>query len=300
MSVVHSVIYDPSSGKASGVRVIDAETYETIEYTARIVFLCASALESTRILLNSKTERWPDGLANSSGQLGKNLMDHTMGGGARGVMPGNENLGEYGSPAARHLSAALRESYGRGSTSRLPARVCPTRAARHAPSGREDTRWRDSARNSSTHSALPAHGVSIWEASASACRASRTMSISTQRWWISGGFRRLRIHCQWSDNERKMLQEMAVQAGRDAGVDRSARRIVTCRRQSAGAHDPRNGHGTDGARPGDFRPQWLEPGVGCPEPLHDGRRLYDLPARIRTRASPTWRSRRGPRAMLSI
>ncbi len=96
MSVVHSVDYDPRTGKASGVRVIDAETNETIEYTARVVFLCASALESTRILLNSKSGRWPEGLANSSGHLGKNLMDHTMGGGAHGMMPGNENLGEYG------------------------------------------------------------------------------------------------------------------------------------------------------------------------------------------------------------
>ena len=76
--------YDAATGKASGVRVIDAETNEMIEYTGRIVFLCASALESTRILLNSNTARWPDGLANSSGQLGKNVMDHSMGGGARG------------------------------------------------------------------------------------------------------------------------------------------------------------------------------------------------------------------------
>ena len=95
-SVVHSVIYDPTSGKASGVRVIDAETQETLEFHGRLVFLCASALESTRILLHSATERWPDGLANSSGQLGHNLMDHTMGGGAQGNISGMDDKWVYG------------------------------------------------------------------------------------------------------------------------------------------------------------------------------------------------------------
>ncbi len=52
-SVVHSVAYDPRTGRASGVNVIDAESGEAIEFKARVVFLCASALESTRILLNS-------------------------------------------------------------------------------------------------------------------------------------------------------------------------------------------------------------------------------------------------------
>jgi len=82
-SVVHSVIYDERRGRAAGVRVIDGQTRQPLEFRARLVFLCASTLESTRILLNSKSTRFPTGLANSSGELGKNLMDHTMGGGAR-------------------------------------------------------------------------------------------------------------------------------------------------------------------------------------------------------------------------
>src|SRR2546429_2612363 len=85
-SVVHSVIYDEQRDRAAGVRVIDGQTREPLEFRARIVFLCASTLESTRILLNSKTPRFPTGLANASGVLGHHLMDHTMGGGANGTI----------------------------------------------------------------------------------------------------------------------------------------------------------------------------------------------------------------------
>jgi choline dehydrogenase-like flavoprotein len=61
-----------------------------------VVFLCASALESARILLNSKTRRFPTGLANSSGELGRNLMDHPFGAGARGTIPGMEDRKTFG------------------------------------------------------------------------------------------------------------------------------------------------------------------------------------------------------------
>src|SRR5437588_1355576 len=77
-SVVHSLIYDSASRKVTGVRVIDGQTKAALEFHGRIVFLNASTLESTRILLNSSTPEFSNGLANSSGQLGHNLMDHTM------------------------------------------------------------------------------------------------------------------------------------------------------------------------------------------------------------------------------
>ncbi|MBL8961227.1 MAG: GMC family oxidoreductase [Gemmatimonadetes bacterium] len=95
-SVVESVVYDARTGKARGVRVIDANTGEATEYQGRVVFLCASALESVRLLLNSRSTRWPEGLANSSGLLGKYIMDHTMGAGARGRVEGFENRREIG------------------------------------------------------------------------------------------------------------------------------------------------------------------------------------------------------------
>jgi choline dehydrogenase-like flavoprotein len=96
MSVVESVLYDATRHRVRGVRVIDAVTKTVTEYEARIVFLCASTLESTRLLLNSKSAAFPTGLANASGQLGRNLMDHTMGQGARGVIPGFDKRTYFG------------------------------------------------------------------------------------------------------------------------------------------------------------------------------------------------------------
>ncbi|WP_304516731.1 GMC oxidoreductase [Cecembia rubra] len=90
-SIVQSIIYDEQKGKAIGVRIIDAETNEVMEYFARIIFCNASALSSTQILLNSTSGRFPNGLGNDSGELGHNLMDHTYRIGAMGVVDGFED-----------------------------------------------------------------------------------------------------------------------------------------------------------------------------------------------------------------
>lgn len=87
-SIVHSLIYDPKTGKASGVNVIDAVTKKTLEFKSKIVFLCASALGSTFILLNSRSEQHPNGLGSSSEALGRYLMDHHLGCGASGDYEG--------------------------------------------------------------------------------------------------------------------------------------------------------------------------------------------------------------------
>jgi choline dehydrogenase-like flavoprotein len=81
-SIGHSLIYDDAKRRVTGVRVIDAATRRTTEYFARVVFLCASTLNSTAMLLNSPSARFPNGLGNDSGELGHNLMDHHNGGGA--------------------------------------------------------------------------------------------------------------------------------------------------------------------------------------------------------------------------
>jgi choline dehydrogenase-like flavoprotein len=75
-SIVHSIIYDEKKGKAVGVRVLDPESNQEIEFFAKIIFLNASTLGSTHILLNSVSSRFPNGLGNGSDQLGRNLMDH--------------------------------------------------------------------------------------------------------------------------------------------------------------------------------------------------------------------------------
>jgi len=87
-SIVRSLVLDPRSNRVSGVQVIDAQTRAERTYTARVVFLCASAIESARILLNSRSAKFPDGLANASGQVGRNIMDHIKWGGASGEMEG--------------------------------------------------------------------------------------------------------------------------------------------------------------------------------------------------------------------
>ena len=95
-SVAHSLMFDSKSRKVSGVRVIDAQSRQALDFKGKIIFLCASTLESARLLLNSATPEFPNGLANSSGQLGRNLMDHIMGGGASGRIPGNEDKTDIG------------------------------------------------------------------------------------------------------------------------------------------------------------------------------------------------------------
>lgn len=87
-SVVENLEYDKASGKVSAVNVIDANTKERIRFTGKLVFLCASTIASTQILLNSTSEHFPNGLANRSGVLGRYLMDHTSEVGSFGVMPG--------------------------------------------------------------------------------------------------------------------------------------------------------------------------------------------------------------------
>ena len=95
-SLVHSILFDSRTRKATGVRVVDAQNRASLEFQAKMIFLCASALESVRILFNSSTAEFPHGLANSSDELGHNLMDHIKAGGATGTVPANENRIELG------------------------------------------------------------------------------------------------------------------------------------------------------------------------------------------------------------
>ncbi len=75
-SIAYEIVYDDSSGLASGVKVIDAITKEKTFFKAAIIFNCASAIASAAILMQSKSERFPNGIGNDSGELGHNIMDH--------------------------------------------------------------------------------------------------------------------------------------------------------------------------------------------------------------------------------
>jgi choline dehydrogenase-like flavoprotein len=86
-AMVHTVLVDPDTRRATGVSYIDRATRQPREIRGRVVALCAQTQESTRILLNSATRQDPNGLANSSGLLGRGLMTHFADSGATGDLP---------------------------------------------------------------------------------------------------------------------------------------------------------------------------------------------------------------------
>ncbi|WP_186755755.1 GMC oxidoreductase [Echinicola salinicaeni] len=121
-SIVTEVLYDKESGKATGVRIMDAETKEYIEYYAKIIFLNASTLGTSWVLLNSVSDAFPNGLGNGSEQVGHNLMDHHFGVGASGKFDGFNDKYFYGRrpngiyvPRFRNISdSTMRDDYVRG------------------------------------------------------------------------------------------------------------------------------------------------------------------------------------------
>ncbi len=95
-SVVHSIIYDEQKQKAVGVRVIDANTKETFKYFAKVIFVNASTINTTLLLLNSTSSRFPNGIGNDSGALGKYLMFHNYRGRVYGEYDGMQDEYYYG------------------------------------------------------------------------------------------------------------------------------------------------------------------------------------------------------------
>jgi choline dehydrogenase-like flavoprotein len=95
-SIVTEVLYDRNSKRATGVRVLDAITEKVTDYTAKVIFVCASTLNSAWLLMRSATDVWPGGLGSSSGELGHNLMDHHFRVGAEGKIDGLLDKYYYG------------------------------------------------------------------------------------------------------------------------------------------------------------------------------------------------------------
>jgi choline dehydrogenase-like flavoprotein len=208
-SVVHSLIFDPKTRKVSGVRVIDAQTRNTLEFKARIFFINASTLESTRILLNSATPEFPNGLANSSGELGHNLMDHHMGAGASATMPGHEDMMPFGNrpngiyiPRFRNVKTkqkeflrgygyqggGSREGWGRGM--HMSGFGADFKNALKKPG-----QWRMS---------IGGFGE---------CLANHDNYVEIQKDKVDAwGVPTLKINCAWGENEHAMSRDIAVQA----------------------------------------------------------------------------------------
>ena len=135
-AIVHSIVHDPATGKVTGVRVIDSNTRETRTYEAKVIFCNASTIGTTQILLNSKSEAFPTGLANGSDMVGRNLMDHLYALSVVGMLPngpptyyhGRRPTGIY-IPRFRNISepADFLRGYGyQGSAMRVGWRAAAT------------------------------------------------------------------------------------------------------------------------------------------------------------------------------
>jgi choline dehydrogenase-like flavoprotein len=107
-SVVHSIIYNEKSGKASGVRVIDAHTMKATEYFAKVIFVNAACLNTNLILLNSISIRFPQGLGNDSGVLGKYIAFHNYRGFINATIDGFEDSYYYGRRPSNPLMPSFR------------------------------------------------------------------------------------------------------------------------------------------------------------------------------------------------
>ncbi|HKW63363.1 MAG TPA: GMC family oxidoreductase [Candidatus Acidoferrum sp.] len=209
-SVVRNLIFDPKARKVSGVRVVDSQSKNELEFKGRIVFLCASTLESSRILLNSATSEFPNGLANSSGELGHNLMDHHMGAGANGMMPGHEDKMPFGNrpngiyiPRFRNVDTkqkefirgygyqggGFREGWSRGTWMTGIGADLKNALKKPGP-------WR--------------FGVGGF----GECLPNHENYVEVDKEKLDAwGIPTLKIHCGWGDNERAMSRDISIQAG---------------------------------------------------------------------------------------
>lgn len=208
-SVVHSLIFDSNTRRVTGVRVVDGQTKAALEFKARIVFLCAGSLESARILLNSATTEFPNGLANSSGELGHNLMDHHMGSGAEGILPGHADKIPFGDrpngiyiPRFRNVRTKQKDfvrGYGyQGGSSRDDWTRGGTLAG-FGPSFKKTLTapgpW---------HFGIGGFGE---------CLPYRSNYVDIDHEKLDAwGIPTLRFHCQWSENELAMSCDIAYQA----------------------------------------------------------------------------------------
>lgn len=208
-AVVRHVTTD-GSGRADGVYYFDSESKQPREVKAKIVVLCASTLESTRILFNSANDRFPNGLANSSGVLGHYLMDHMYAIGAFGVMPSLDRKPELAQrpngvyvPRFRNLHGDKQKDFIRGYGYQGGENVTVYEHAYGTKGFGKDfkTAVRD---GNESHVSLYGFGEMLprWE---NRCYLDPE---AVDAWGIPV----LRIECEHGDNERAMAKDIVEQA----------------------------------------------------------------------------------------
>ena len=195
--------------RATGVRVVDAETNQTSEYFARVIFLCASAIASTLILLNSDSDRFPNGLGNDSGELGHNLMDHHFKVGRRRPVRRIRRPVLQRTASERHLHPALPQprrqvqAEGLHARLRLPGRRQPRQLGAR-DQGAERLRRRIQSRPDRAGPMAIRHRVmGRVPAVPREPHVSESEACAT-----SGGMPTVTFDCGWKTNELNMRKDM--------------------------------------------------------------------------------------------
>ena len=210
-SVVHSLIFDAKTRRVSGVRVIDANSRAALEFHAKVIFLCASALESVRILFNSATTEFPNGLANSSGELGRNFMDHIMEAGARATIPGNEDHITLGRRPNGTYVPRFRNIDGK---SRHPAFLRGYGFQGGAERGGWERGIREVGFGADFKKSVSRPGP--WEMSFGGfgeCLPNRNNYVELDKQTVDAwGIPSLKMHCAWGENELALRKDMQITA----------------------------------------------------------------------------------------
>jgi len=214
-SIVRHITVDPTSGKAKGVAFVDRVTRQEFEINAKVIVLGASTLESTRILLNSKSRQHPNGLGNSSGTLGHYLMDHFGGIGASGyfnILANRDATNEDGKtsglliPKFRNISKETKQQRfvrGYGFECGSGARMFPPFAKNASLTAGFGSEFKKRVRHYYT---TP---VSLTTRAEMLPRFENYAEIDPSGVVDAWGIPVLKMHIQYSDNEREMARDAA-------------------------------------------------------------------------------------------
>jgi choline dehydrogenase-like flavoprotein len=215
-SIVRHIVVDTTTGKAKGVAFVDRVTREEYEAQGKVIVLGASTLESTRILFNSKSRQHPTGLGNSSGVMGHYLMDHFGGIGASGffnVLAGRDPVNEDGKtsgllvPKFRNVSKETKQQRfirGYGFECGSGSRMYPAFAKNASLTPGFGSEFKKRIRNYYT---TP---VSMTTRAEMLARAENYAEIDPDGVVDAWGIPVLKIHIQYSDNEREMARDAAA------------------------------------------------------------------------------------------
>jgi len=205
-SIVSRVCYDSRNGLVCGVEAIDRQTKRVRELQAPLVVLAAGALESTRILLNSGGVEFPDGLANSSGCLGRYLMDHLTGVGATAIFPELQGkLFQAGRPTTTYVPRYRNINGDRATFAGGYAFICDA----FRPSTAGTAVFRETA--GLARSAADDWVIRLWGFGECMPRRDNRVTLDhtkLDRW----GVPTLRIDFSWGDNDIAMARDMATSA----------------------------------------------------------------------------------------